>query len=256
MSIQSMMNSKTSLTKNGMADSLFSSLMPQTRNLIYKFALQQPEPITVRWYEHEDDQRTSVASTSVDKYPTALTETCKLIRNECGTILYATNQFQFDSRTDSLPKLDIVKRFLAIIGRSNSRAMRSITIEVGLYPSVTAHFLMHALQDLVQFSGVESHIKFNCRAIICPDRLAAHGVYYRLVLDCGDVVASFQRLALEKGAELRSQEVALVSPQHWQLLQELKDAHKMWVTLGETANTVQTAGNGDYEELCEAANGT
>ncbi|KAK4952371.1 hypothetical protein LTR10_009177 [Elasticomyces elasticus] len=256
LSTQSMTNSKTSSAKNGMAGSPFSSLTPATRKLIYEFALQQPEPIRVRWYEEEDDQRNSVASTPVDKYPTALTETCKFIRKECGTILYARNQFQFDSRTDSLPKPDIVKRFLTTIGTSNSRAMRSIIIKVGMYPSVTAHFLMHALQDIVQFSGVKSHIKFECRASICPDRLAAHGVYYGLVLDCNDVAASFQKLAVEKGAQLRSQEAALVSPQHWRLLQELKDAHKMWLTLGEAAYTVQTAENGDDEELCEAANGT
>ncbi|KAK4890599.1 hypothetical protein LTR27_010761 [Elasticomyces elasticus] len=231
MSTQSRANTKTSSTKNGMADSLFSSLMPQTRNLIYKFALQQPDPITVRWYENEDDQRNSVTSTSMNKYPTALTETCKLIRKECGTLFYATNRFQFDSKSDSLPKVNIVKRFLATIGGSNSRAMRSIIIDAGLYHSVTAYFLMHALQEAVQFSKVESHIEFKFRASICPDRLAFHGVNYPLVLDCGGIAASFQKLAVEEEVDLGRHEAAKLSPQHWQLLEELKDAHKIWVAL-------------------------
>ncbi|KAK5674758.1 hypothetical protein LTS10_012494 [Elasticomyces elasticus] len=239
MSTQSQANTKTSSTKNGMVDSLLSTLNSEMRNLIYKFALQQPEPITVRYCEDEDDQSNSLASTSVDKYPTALTETCKSIRDECGTTFYAINQFHFDGRTDSLPKTNIVKQFLASIGGSNSRAMRSVTIDTGSYHSILAYFLMHALQETVRFSRIHPYIKFQCLASICPDRLAAHGINYRLVLECSDIPASFQKLAVEVEAALRSLEAATVSPQHWGLLKELKDAPQVWEAL---VNTVKAAG--------------
>ncbi|KAK5713591.1 hypothetical protein LTR15_011291 [Elasticomyces elasticus] len=232
-------STKTSSTKNGMVDSFLSTLNSEMRNLIYEFTLQQPEPIAVRYCEDDDDQSNSLASTSVDKYPTALTETCKSISDECGTTFYAINQFQFDGRTDSLPKTNIVKQFLASIGGSKSRAMRSIIIDIGSYHSILAYFLMHAMQETVQSSTIHPYIMFQCSASIRPDRLAAHGINYRLVLECSDIRASFQKLAIGVEAELESQEVAMVSPQHWGLLKDLKDAPQVWEA---SVNAVKAVG--------------
>ncbi|KAK5698215.1 hypothetical protein LTR97_007176 [Elasticomyces elasticus] len=251
MSTRSMANTKTDSIKDAMADSLFARLSPEMRNIIYEFALQQHEPIVVRWYDDLDDHPEDVVSNTVDKFTTALTKTCRQISKECGTMFYAINDFQFDSSVDSMSKTRIAKRFLGIIGGENAKAMRFMIVDVGLYHSVLAHFLIHALQEILQFSELHPHAKFECRASIHPNRLALNSVNYRLVLECGDVAASFGRLAAEEELKLSRQEAEMVSPQHWQLLQELEEAYAIWIRLTkptDTANMVKVAGDGTNSE--------
>ncbi|KAK5725081.1 hypothetical protein LTR17_013280 [Elasticomyces elasticus] len=251
MSTRSMANTEMDSIMDAMADSLFARLSPEMRNIIYEFALQQSEPIMVRWHDDRDDHPEDVASSSVDKYTTALAQTCRQIGKECGTMFYAINKFQFDSSTDSIPKTTIVNRFLDTIGGENAKAMRFMSVDLGIYRSVLAHFLIHALQEILQFSTHNPHAKFECRASIRPNRLAMNSVNYRLVLECGDVAASFGRLAAEEELELSRQEVAMVSPQHWQLLQELEEAHAIWIRLTkptDTADMVKVAGDGTKSE--------
>ncbi|KAK3636414.1 hypothetical protein LTR56_014201 [Elasticomyces elasticus] len=241
MSTRSMANTATAATKDGMANSFFGRLMPEVRNTIYELALRQPEPIVVRWHDDREDHPEDVVSNSVDKFITALTKTCKQIGKECGTMFYAINKFQFDSSADSMPKTIIVERFLDTIGGENAKAMRFMIVDVGLFRSVLAHFLVYALQEVLRFSELNPHAKFECRASIRPNRLAINGVNYGLLLECSDVAASFQSLAAEKELELGRQAAAMVSPYHWQLLQELKESHGIWARLTKPVGTAKTA---------------
>ncbi|OAP63764.1 hypothetical protein AYL99_02991 [Fonsecaea erecta] len=80
------------------------NLPPEVRNLIYKFAFQQPKPLKLRC----PSQRRLRPSRPSKDDPRGFLDTCHLIRSEAITLFYSLNALVFRSSADALAFLSDV----------------------------------------------------------------------------------------------------------------------------------------------------
>ncbi|KAK5713594.1 hypothetical protein LTR15_011294 [Elasticomyces elasticus] len=124
-----------------MENSLFMRLPTELRVQIYDLVLRQPEPIVIRWcfvrrwYSLWIWRHLAIGSTLGKYHPTALTATCRLIKQECGQSFYNINSFVLLCRNDVSwnNKLQLLRLFLERMGEPNRLALRSVAVELGAY---------------------------------------------------------------------------------------------------------------------------
>ncbi|KIW87775.1 uncharacterized protein Z519_11749 [Cladophialophora bantiana CBS 173.52] len=78
--------------------SMLLNLPPEVRNLIYKFAFEQPKPLRLRC----PSQRRLRPSRPAKDDPRGFLDTCHLIRSEAITLFYSLNALIFRSSADAL----------------------------------------------------------------------------------------------------------------------------------------------------------
>ncbi|KAK4952367.1 hypothetical protein LTR10_009173 [Elasticomyces elasticus] len=124
-----------------MENSLFMRLPTELRVQIYDLVLRQPEPIVIRWcfvrrwYSFWIWCYLAIGSTLGNHHPTALTATCRFIKQECGQSFYNINSFVLLCRNDVSwnNKLQLLRLFLERIGEPNRLALRSVAVDLGAY---------------------------------------------------------------------------------------------------------------------------
>ncbi|KAF2483058.1 hypothetical protein BDY17DRAFT_323822 [Neohortaea acidophila] len=119
-----------------------AKLPPELRNLIFEYAVTQLAPIFVEDKDyHNPDRRISLRATPRCR-PTALTQTCKQIRDEAEPLLYACNDFvirlpRLPTSNDQPPGARAAKRlkhtmlnFVYSLHPANSPFLRYLRIEL------------------------------------------------------------------------------------------------------------------------------
>ncbi|KAK1825160.1 hypothetical protein LTR12_000449 [Friedmanniomyces endolithicus] len=116
-----------------MESSPLLKLPPELRNYIYELTFTNP-PIELTWTTH-DGSVPRPEPHSNRRLGLALTATCKQVKQECGRMLYADNDFVISCRLGKsgyskydTGYADIVRRFIATVGFGNALAVRTLTL--------------------------------------------------------------------------------------------------------------------------------
>lgn len=123
---------------SGCPHSPLAKLSPELRNIIYELALRCAEPVRVR---DTFDLATSFATLDSRKDPLAPTRTCKMIRDDCGSMFYAVNSTfvvlvkchvsQWHYNPDLVTFERTVRSFLDGIGGHKSLLIEKIVLDMG-----------------------------------------------------------------------------------------------------------------------------
>ncbi|KAK1058127.1 hypothetical protein LTR74_013656 [Friedmanniomyces endolithicus] len=145
-----------------MESSPLLKLPPELRNYIYELTFTNP-PIELTWTTH-DGSVPRPEPHSNRRLGLALTATCKQVKQECGRMLYADNDFVISCRLGKsgyskydTGYADIVRRFIATVGFGNALAVRTLTLT-----------LTQARMDMRQFGPVIEQLYPLCRTIQLP----------------------------------------------------------------------------------------
>ncbi|KAK5713593.1 hypothetical protein LTR15_011293 [Elasticomyces elasticus] len=143
-----------------LTESPFLRLPPELRNSIYKLALQQPEPASIRRLGKTESRQ---PSSQLPYHATALTRTCKLIRGEATQLFYAINTFIIlCEHVNHRYKLLLLCDFLDQIGQQNKSALRSINIDIGSFTDFYDNDVFGQLWLLAGLVGLEPQLKVQC----------------------------------------------------------------------------------------------
>ena len=118
-----------------MDDSPLGKLPPELRNRIYTFAMSEGKTITFA-PQSANMKQTMLKPIAPEHQPPqglSLAATCRQMRQECSALFYASNDFAI------IHDVETLKSFTKVIGRNNTRALRSVTVK--MFANIDARLL-------------------------------------------------------------------------------------------------------------------
>ena len=100
------------------------TIPPELRDLIYRFLLVKPSPISPQWRSHRDEERSTLP----------LFQTCRRVRQETAKLYFSSNTFRFfdDGELDEVE----LPLFFQSLGPQTLQLCTAISLESSLGPQL------------------------------------------------------------------------------------------------------------------------